>query len=219
MHLYVFPSTAGPGPRVKLNIEKGRLHLFCGDSDVTIDPTVMRDGSSAMVLYKNRELYTLYNFREILQVMNMTPKEFLSSLGISGFLQADKDGDDLFVKTFLPQGQETLDSDTDDFSGVCHMTADMIHPLDWAYSWTFEFCKAELKGDELILTMLIEKSAFKKRAIHVTHGGQTCRAKTGEPCVYRFRYVPGEDVYLGEPRNRYKGRAIDLGRLLGGEAK
>lgn len=52
------------------------------------------DGSSTVILNNGitDNTYVLYNFREVLQVLDMLPSEFLTSLSQRCFMQLDKSG-------------------------------------------------------------------------------------------------------------------------------
>ena len=142
-NIYIFPNIVrrkSEKERFKVNIEGKEIYVLydCGDGAeqiVLIDTEILRDGSSTMVLNNSitGNTYALYNFREILQVMDMIPSEFLSVMGQRGFMQIDKSGGDVFVKVFLLEGERSLASDINDFSRYEHCTKDYIHPLDWRY--------------------------------------------------------------------------------------
>ncbi len=222
-NLYVFPdavSAVGGDDRLKLDIEKSRvtLALTAGERTLSVraDASAMRDGSCAMVVYSafTGELYTLYDFRELLEVFGMAPSEFLRAFALRGYLQVDACGGGAFVKAFLPAGQRTLESSTHDLSALCHFTADMIHPLDWKYRWELKHAAAEVMNGILTVTLEIARSDFWTRDVYLSHGGQAAKVDPDGTHTYTFKYVPGEDAYLGEPNCRYRGRAIQLGRLL-----
>ncbi|ERT60002.1 hypothetical protein [Megasphaera vaginalis (ex Srinivasan et al. 2021)] len=159
--------------------------------------------------------YALYNFREILQALDMTPSEFFTTLAQRCFLQIDKSGEALFMKAFLLHGMNELPSRTDDFSGCSHYTMDYIHELDWKYSWTIKNVQGTLKDGWLTLTFETVISDFWKEPVYISYGGQTVLCRKGWN-VMKFRYNPTENAYLGAANCRYKGRAIDVKRLIGG---
>lgn len=218
MHLFIFPNAM---PRrsedddIKLNIEGSVFHFFHGGEELIIDTALLRDGSSTMVMSNaiTRKDYVLYNFRELLEVLDMTPSEMLSTLSQRGFMQIDTCAGDLYVKVFLPEGEAELLSDTTDFSEYRHETKDSIHPLDWRYSWTLRDLTAKLDGERLTLTFTLDRSDFWTRPLFVSHGGQTQELYEGRNEV-TFTYIPTENAYVGNPNCRYKGRSIELKRLL-----
>lgn len=225
-NFYIFPNAVRrkeSGERVKLNVENNRFHFYHTHDNTTkhiiVDTELLADGSSTMVLHNNitGDTYALYNFRELLQVLDMTPSEFMQVLNQRGFMQIDKSGGEVFVKLFLLDGDNELASDTDDFSALSHCTKDYIHPLDWQYSWTLHEVHGSLCNDELILQMKLQQSDFWQQDIYCSHGGQAVKLHPGVNEV-RFKYNESENVYLGAPNCRYKGRAIDVQRLLEQEA-
>lgn len=114
---------------------------------------------------------------------------------------------------FLFEGEYELPSKTHDFSSYAHCTRDFIHPLNWQYSWTLKEVSAKLAGAKLVIMMELEQSDFWKRDVYASHGGQAVKLLPGRNTV-EFVYVPGEDVYLGEPCWRFKSRQLEVGRLL-----
>ena len=129
MKLFIFPDSVrreNEKENIKLNIVGSVFHFFHNGKESIIDTSLLKSGSSTMVLNNTLtgETYVLYNFREILQVLGMSSQEMLSTLHQRGFMQIDKQGDDLFVKVFLLEGDKELDSDTNDFSSYRHYTKD-----------------------------------------------------------------------------------------------
>ena len=219
MHLFVFPNAMPRRgeERIKLNIEGTVFHFFHDEEEVIIESALLRDGSSTMVLNNTitGKTYALYNFREILEVLDMTPKEMLRTLSQRGFMQIDKCGGELYVKVFLPEGEAELLSDTTNFSEFRHETVDRIHPLDWQYSWTLRDLTAKLADGKVTLSFFLLRSDFWTRPLYISHAGQTQELTEGKNEV-TFTYIPTEAAYVGNPNCRYKGRAIDLEKVVGG---
>lgn len=221
MHLFVFDDAVRKhymDEAIKLNIYDDHiLHFYHNETKLIIDTDLLRDGSSTMLLYNpaTDKTYVLYDFREILEVLNMTPKEMLSSLNQVGFMQIDKCNNDTFIKVFLLNGETELSSDTHNFASYKHYTTDYIHPLDWKYSWTIHHASAIYDESESKITIEFDmkRSEFWTRDIYISHAGQTQKIKEGHNKVV-FTYIETEDVYLGNPNCRYKGRALDITRLL-----
>ena len=67
---------------IKLNIEDKVLKFYHNNRRCIIDTEVLRDGSSTVILNNGitDNTYVLYNFREMLQVLDMLPSEFLTNL-------------------------------------------------------------------------------------------------------------------------------------------
>lgn len=218
MHLFIFPnihSRINDSDKIKLNIENDTFTFFYNDKKVIVDTSVLRDGSSTLILYNQitENLYPLYNFRELLQIMDMTPMDFTHNLGQKGFIQIDKCSDDLFIKVFLFKGDFSLDSDTNDFSNCRHYTIDYIHALDWQYSWLLDNIEGYINDGILHLEFDTHISDFWKRDIYCNHAGQSVKLNQGHNIV-EVKYVPTNNVYIGEPNCRYVGRTIDIERLI-----
>lgn len=154
-------------------------------------------------------MYPLFNFREILQVMNLGPQELLRTLSLCSFVQIDKSGKDTFMKVFLPKGQPELRSRTHDFSRFPHVAMADLHKLDRAFSWSVHHVKARIHYGRIEGSLVFERSAFWKEPVYVSHAGQTQELTQGENW-FSFAWSPTEDVYCGPKCGRYKGRALHL---------
>ena len=74
--IYIFPEAIHTEDAISLNLEGNRLTFFCNSQRVFMDLSVLRSGSSTVIL-KNPitgTLYPLFNFREILQIMDLGPR-------------------------------------------------------------------------------------------------------------------------------------------------
>ena len=130
-HLFIFPEAVQTTDTISLDLEERRLSFFCSNKRVAINLDALRSGSSTVIL-KNPitgSMYPLFNFREILQVMNLGPQELLRTLSLCSFVQIDKSGKDTFMKVFLPKGQPELRSRTHDFSRFPHVAMADLHKI------------------------------------------------------------------------------------------
>lgn len=210
-HLFIFPEAVQTEDTIALDLEGNRLTFFCNSQRVFMDLAALRSGSSTVIL-KNPitgTLYPLFNFREILQVMDLGPQELLRTLGLCSFVQIDKSGKDIFMKVFLPKGQPELRSRTHDFSRFPHVAMADLHKLDRAFSWTVHHVKAQIHYGRIEGSLVFERSAFWKEPVYVSHAGQTQELTEGENW-FSFVWSPTEDVYCGPKCGRYKGRALHL---------
>ena len=219
-NLFIFPNAVNrknTEETIKLNTKGKVLEFFHNGQKSIIDTELLRDGSSSVILNNGitDNTYVLYNFREILQVLDMLPSEFFTALSQRCFMQIDKSGGEVFIKVFLLKGMNELLSDTDDFSCCSHQTLDYIHELDWKYSWTVKNMKGSLKEGILKLSFEPVISDFWQTPVFISHAGQSFRV-TGGVNTVSFKYVPTEQVYFGAENCRYKGRAIDIDKLIGG---
>lgn len=210
-HLFIFPEAVQTEDTIGLDLEESRLNFSCNGKRVAINLDTLRSGSSTVIL-KNPitgSVYPLFNFREILQVMDLGPQEFLKTLGINSYVQIDKSGEDTFMKVFLPKGQTELKSRTHDFSRFPHVAMTDLHKLDRAFSWRVHHVKARIHYGRIEVSLVFERSAFWKEPVYVSHAGQTQELTQGENW-FSFAWSPTEDVYCGPQCGRYKGRALHL---------
>lgn len=209
--IYIFPKAIHTEDTISLDLEGNRLTFFCNSQRVSLDLGVLRNGSSTVIL-KNPitgTLYPLFNFREILQVMDLGPQELLRTLQLNAYVQIDKSGKDSFIKVFLPRGQRELKSRTHDFSSFPHVTMADLHKLDRAFSWAVKNVKAQIHYGRIEGSLVLERSVFWKEPVYVSHAGQTQELTEGENW-FSFVWSPTEDVYCGPKCGRYKGRALHL---------
>ncbi|WP_075580006.1 hypothetical protein [Acidaminococcus massiliensis] len=209
--LFIFPEAIHTKDTIALDLDGNRMSFFCNSERVFIDLAALRSGSSTVIL-KNPitgTVYPLFNFREILQVMDMGPQEFLRVLQITSYMQIDKSGMDTFIKVFLPKGQKELNSRTHDFSRFPHVPLTDLHKLDRAYSWTVRKVKAQIHYGRIEGSLVLERSGFWKEPVYVSHAGQTKELTEGEN-TFSFSWSPTEDVYCGPKCGRYKGRALHV---------
>lgn len=209
--IYIFPKAIRTEDAISLNLEGNQLTFFCNSQRVLMDLSVLRSGSSTVIL-KNPitgTLYPLFNFREILQIMDLGPQELLRTLQLNAYVQIDKSGKDSFIKVFLPRGQGELKSRTHDFSSFPHVAMADLHKLDRALSWAVKDVKAQIHYGRIEGSLVLERSAFWKEPVYVSHAGQTQELTEGENW-FSFVWSPTEDVYCGPKCGRYKGRALHL---------
>ena len=210
-HLFIFPEAVQTEDTIGLDMEGRRLSFSCSNKRVAINLDALRSGSSTVIL-KNPitgSVYPLFNFRAILQVMDLGPQELLRTLGLCSFVQIDKSGKDTFMKVFLPKGQPELRSRTHDFSRFPHVAMADLHKLDRAFSWSVKEVKAQIHYGRIEGSLVFRRSAFWKEPVYVSHAGQTQELTQGENW-FSFAWSPTEDVYCGPEKGRYKGRGLHV---------
>lgn len=213
-NLFIFPDAVRrfhPEEKIKLNIHGSVLEFFRDGARLIVDMSLLQDGTSTIILHNPITdcVYVLYNYREILQALDLTPRSFGRTMHQRCFMQIDKSGGKVFIKVFLLQGDYTLDSDTDDFSSCSHKTLGEMHELDWEYSWVLRDTTIRFDGDKVRLKFFVKKSDFWQEHIYINHAGQSQEIFPGWNEV-EFKYIETEDAYVGAKNCRYKGRAIKL---------
>ena len=189
--IYIFSEAIHTEDTISLDLEGNRLTFFCNSQRVSMDLGALRSGSSTVIL-KNPitgTLYPLFNFREILQVMDLGPQELL--------------------QVFLPNGQPELKSRTHDFSRFPHVAMADLHKLDRAFSWSAHMGKVQIHYGRIEGSLVFDRSIFWKEPVYVSHAGQSQELTEGENW-FSFVWSPSEDVYCGSQCGRYKGRALHI---------
>lgn len=224
--VFVFPDMVGLPGRVSLNREGDvyTLRYTLDDNsgqpfvrEVVIDTEAVCDGNVAMVMFCpiTNDMIVHYGFSQICESLNMTHSEFLQIVSVYGLMQVDRYQERVFCKVFLPKKQHSLDSVTDDYSDNAYMTADCVHPLDWQYMPTYDLVNAKVEDGRLELTLGVCRPAVNEAMgnMHINYAGQCLELADGEH-TYVFKYVKGENAYIGYPYSRRKGRMIDIERAV-----
>lgn len=201
---------------IKLNRDGNLLTLFVEDSVLEVDLDNIRDGSSSLVTYKveDKVLLPLYNFRELCQIFNCTAREFNKIFHTYGVMQIDKCNNDYFIKVFLPYNQTTLESDTDDYSELSFLNLEEINQLDLQFSYYLEYLKLTKEEDYINISFNFKQgSSFWNRPVHINYAGLSEPLKHGEN-KFKFKYLEGNDIYIGEPYSSYKGRIIPVKKFI-----
>lgn len=222
-YIFVFPDMVNINGRITLNCKDDIYNLkYNSESNTTnkevyIDTQAISDGNVNMVLYSpiNNTLLTHYGYSQICESMNVTHSEFLKLSALCGFMQIDRYKNSVFIKVFLPKGQYSLDSDTDDYSDNIYYTSDCIEPLDWQFIPTFDLIKADVNEGKLSLKLSVCRPVLEEANgnMHINYAGQCLPIVDGEQ-EYIFNYVKGENAYIGYPYSRRKGRMIDIERAV-----
>lgn len=221
--LFIFPDMVNVSGRIKLNREGEDYVLRYSASDaapvkeVRINPEYIADGNVAMVIYipLNNNMIVHYGYSQLCEGMNVTHSEFLDLASLYGFMQFDRYKERVFAKVFLPRGQFSLDSDTDDYSGNAYLTADCVNPLDWQYMPTYDLIEAKVEDEKLFLTLGVCRPAVDEAEdrMYINYAGQCVKLLDGEH-TYEFGYIKGENAFIGYPYSRRKGQIIDIERAV-----
>lgn len=224
--IFVFPDMMNIVGTVKLDTYGREMTLTYTVMDdepasckkVVINPELIKDGSTAAVLYSpiTNSLIVHYGYSALCEAMNVTHSEFLKVAGLYCFMQLDRYKNKVFIKVILPKEQFSLESDTDDYSDNVYMTADCVHPLDWQYVPTFDLVDAKIndKG-KLLLTLGVCRPAVEEAEgnMHINYAGQVLPLKDGVH-TYELYFLKGENAYIGYPNSRRKGRMLEVDRAV-----
>lgn len=224
--IFVFPDTVKAPGFVKLDRgDKDYVLTYALLDDeprsyksVHVNPELIADGAVAMVLYSpvTNKLLVHYGYSCLCEAMDVTHSEFLEVANLYGFMQLDRYKNRVYIKVFLPRGQYSLESDTDDYSDNVYMTADAIHPVDWQYIPTFDLVDAAVTDEgKLLLRLGVCRPAVDEAGdnMHINYAGQVAELKDGEH-TYEFTFVKGENAYIGYPHSRRKGRMLEVDRAV-----
>ena len=210
--IFIFPDAVNQNTNLKsykLNIDKEQLTYFYNDKYVIIDTSLLTNGSSTIVLYNPKcdDLYVLYNFREILQLTNKKPRDFLTEFQRQGLIQIDKSSHGIFVKVFLFKGDIKLTSDTTDFSIYPHLSLQDMIELDRDYSWRIKNTKTIIFDNKVKISFTLTVSNFWSEPIYLNHAGQSILLKSGHNELI-LPYIKTENIYIGIKNSHYPGRKI-----------
>lgn len=214
INIFIFPNAVRKthqNDKYKLNIIDNILTYIYNDQHVIVDTNLIPNGSSTMIMHNpnNNDLYVLYNFREILQLTNLKPKDFFIEYQRQGLVQIDKSRKGLFIKVFLLKGDFELESDTTDFSVCPHLSLSEMYELDRKYSWKFDKVCVNILHSKVTISLNLIVSDFWTEKLYINHAGQSKILHPGYNEVI-FDYVNTEDAYVGTMNSHYSGRKISL---------
>lgn len=117
-----------------------------------------------------------------------------------------------FVKVFLPAGQQTLISNTHDFSLNRYLPVSFIHPVDYLYLPTVDVLSVNRKNGKIMLeiNMIPPITGYD---VYATYGDFTIELKAGVNKVIA-PYCKKERLYFGAKEERKKGLSFDIEELL-----
>lgn len=205
-HIFLF-RTSNVGEGMKLNIYDSQFELTYNHKSITLDLSVLADDTSTTVIYNPYQdtLYPLYNFRELLEVFNLTASEFCGNVQMQGVMQIDKSAGNVFVKIFMPEKMEMIKSDTTDFSIYEALPVDQIHPLDLNFSWQTRNTRFCLEGEQIHVYLYLHRSDFWKEPLYLNHAGQYVELQDGDNHI-SMKYIPSNGFFVGKKNSRYMGR-------------
>ena len=214
MRLFVFQNQTTLGSDVSVSkVDNGiSIHVGIGATDnyfCTVDIKHMHEGDSAIVVYSPvaDRLFTLYNYRELLQMLGLAPSETYSAIHAVIAAQVDIVNKEPFIKVFLSSGQYKLHGDLDSFDCVFKPISDM-HALDLQFSYNTKVT-FEIDDDMIIFSIHLNKNAY-KGPLYFNYGNQSCKLNDNSVTNIVYDYIPNEDAFIGPEHSRLEGRRVHI---------
>lgn len=214
MRLFVFQNQTTLKPSVSVfKVDNGvSIHVDAGETDnyfCTVDIKHMKEGDSAIVVYSPvaDKLFTLYNYRELLQLLGLAPSETYSAIHAVIVAQVDIVQKEPFIKVFLSSNQYKLHGDLDSFDCVFKPISDM-HALDLQFSYDTKV-NFKIDGDRIIFSVYLNKNAY-EGPLYFNYGSQSCRLNDNDITNIVYDYIPDEDAFIGPEHSRLEGRRVHI---------
>ena len=214
MRLFVFQNQTTLESDISVSkVDNGiSVHAGIGATDnyfCTVDIKHMHEGDSAIVVYSPAadKLFTLYNYRELLQVLGLAPSETYSAIHAVIVAQVDIVNKESFIKVFLSSEQYKLHGDLDSFDCVFKPISDM-HALDLQFSYDTKVT-FEIDDDMIIFSVYLNKNAY-KGPLYFNYGNQSCKLNDNSVTNIAYDYIPNEDAFIGPEHSRLEGRRVHI---------
>lgn len=214
MRLFVFQNQTTLESDISvLKVDNGiSVHVGIGATDnyfCTVDIKHMYEGDSAIVVYSPvaNKLFTLYNYRELLQVLGLAPSETYSAIHAVIIAQVDIVNKEPFIKVFLSSEQYKLHGDLDSFDCVFKPISDM-HALDLQFSY-YTKVTFEIDNDMIIFSVYLNKNAY-EGPLYLNYGNQSCKLNDNSITNIVYDYIPNEDAFIGPEHSKLEGRRVRI---------
>lgn len=208
MRLFVFQNQTTLLEPIKVkNVEYG-LQFDVNDNTCTVDYKHMKEGDSAIVIYSPlaSKVFTLYNYRELLQIWGIAPSQTYSCINAIILGQVDIVQGEPFVKVFLSNEQFQLDGNLDTSDKVFKTTNGMS-ALDIAFSYDTH-TTYKIANDKIFFTVTLSRNAY-TLPIYFNYGSSSCELDDDVTHIM-YDYIPGEDAFIGPERSRLEGRRVRI---------
>lgn len=214
MRLFVFQNQTTLEADISVfKVENGiSVHIDTGTTNnyfCTVDIKHMKEGSSAIVVYSPiaNKLFTLYNYRELLQLLGIAPSETYAAIRAVIVAQIDIVKKEPFIKVFLSSGQYKLGGSLDSSDCVFKPISDM-HALDLQFSYE---TKTDFKIDDnkIAFSVYLNKNAY-EGPLYFNYGSQSCRLNDNDITHMVYDYIPNEDAFIGPEHSRLEGRRVHI---------
>lgn len=214
MRLFVFQSQTTLESDVSVyKVDNGvSVHVGIGATDnyfCTVDIKHMHEGDSAIVVYSPLadKLFTLYNYRELLQMLGLAPSETYSAIHAVIVAQVDIVNKEPFIKVFLSSDQYKLRGDLDSFDCVFKPISDM-HALDLQFSYETK-TTFKISDGRIVFSVYLNKNAYEGQ-LYFNYGSQSCRLNDNDVTNIVYDYIPNEDAFIGPEHSRLEGRRVHI---------
>ena len=178
------------------------------DMTVEVDLSVLENWSTTSIVYNvvTEEMYTLYGYREILQATGLRPKDFHTLYKIQGMVQVDRGVNGFLIKCFLLPDSKVVVSG---LSRLEYRNYIDMYEIDRDYSWNLLDFSYKIEDIYLIIEIKIDMSEFWNQTLFANYAGQSVQLYNGSNKC-KFKFVNGEDVFIGKKNSRYCGRRIRI---------
>lgn len=214
MRLFVFQNQTTLEANVSVfKVDNGvSVHTDFGETDnyfCTVDIKHMKEGDSAIVVYSPvaNKLFTLYNYRELLQVLGIAPSETYAAIHAVIVAQVDIVKKEPFIKVFLSSGQYRLNGDLDSSDCVFKPMSDM-HALDLQFSYETK-TTFKIYDDRIVFSICLNKNAY-EGPLYFNYGNQSCKLNDSGTTNIVYDYIPNEDAFIGPEHSRLEGRRVHV---------
>ena len=214
MRLFVFQNQTTLEASVSVSeVDNGiSIHVDMGETDdyfCTVDIKHMKEGDSAIVVYSPvaDKLFTLYNYRELLQILGLAPSETYVAIHAIIVAQVDIVKKEPFIKVFLSKGQYKLNGDLDSSDCVFKPISDM-HALDLQFSYETR-TTFKISDGRIAFSVYLNKNAYEGQ-LYFNYGSQSCRLNDNDVTNIVYDYIPNEDAFIGPEYSRLEGRRVHV---------
>lgn len=214
MRLFVFQNQTTLEASVSVSeVDNGiSMHVDMGATDnyfCTVDIKHMKEGDSAIVVYSPvaDKLFTLYNYRELLQILGLAPSETYEAIHAVIVAQVDIVKKEPFIKVFLSSGQYKLNGDLDS-SDCVFKPISAMHALDLQFSYETK-TTFKISDGRIAFSVYLNKNAYEGQ-LYFNYGSQSCRLNDNDVTNIVYDYIPNEDAFIGPERSRLEGRRVHV---------
>lgn len=214
MRLFVFQNQTTLETDISVSEVEYGLSVYVGTDKTdnhfcTVDFKHMKEGDSAIVVYSPTadKMFTLYNYRELLQLLGLAPSETYTVINAVIVAQIDIVKKEPFIKVFLSKGQYKLNGNLDSSDCVFKSISDM-HALDLQFSYDAR-TTYNIGNGKIVFSVYLSKNAY-EGPLYFNYGSQTCKLNDNDVTNIIYDYIPKEDAFIGPEHSRLEGRRVHV---------